>query len=112
MWSGFKEDLCTFQHELYAYRVNKSVLSVTLNSCFKNTSGIWSLIQNTRTTKNHNFVRSFLTFLVKIFFMKYNIIYNTIEIIINTSDKISNYSIKLNEIFYECNQIKIINFIV
>lgn len=48
--------------------------------------------------------------------MEYNIIYNTIEIIINTSDKISNYSsnysIKLNEIFYECNQIKIINFIV
>lgn len=42
--------------------------------------------------------------------MEYNIIYNTI--IINTSDKISNYSIKLNEIFYECNQIKIINFIV
>lgn len=44
--------------------------------------------------------------------MEYNIIYNTIEIIINISDKMSNYSIKLNEIFYECNQIKIINFIV
>lgn len=92
MWSGFKEDLCTFQHELYAYRVNKSALSVTLNSCFKNTSGIWSLIQNTRTTKNHNFCEKLLNISFSFLFTEYNIIYNTIDIIINNK-------IKFNKMF-------------